>query len=123
MRCRPRGEFPRPHTQRRLAERQRHRWQGDETLDTTALVHEAYLRLVGDGKAMDPGSEAAAPDILEVFERLGGSVSHYFYGGAPGIPDEMATRMLQPGLPVLAKPNALWSSASRNCDTWMIDGR
>ena len=29
----------------RLAERQRRRWQGDETLDTTALVHEAYLRL------------------------------------------------------------------------------
>jgi RNA polymerase sigma factor (TIGR02999 family) len=30
----------------RLAERQRRRWQGDETLNTTALVHEAYLRLV-----------------------------------------------------------------------------
>lgn len=31
----------------RAAERQRQRWQGDETLNTTALVHEAYLRLVG----------------------------------------------------------------------------
>lgn len=30
----------------RAAERQRQRWQGDETLNTTALVHEAYLRLV-----------------------------------------------------------------------------
>ncbi len=29
----------------RLAERQRGRWQGDETLNTTALVHEAYLKL------------------------------------------------------------------------------
>ena len=29
-----------------LAERQRRRWSGDETLNTTALVHEAYLRLV-----------------------------------------------------------------------------
>jgi RNA polymerase sigma factor (TIGR02999 family) len=29
-----------------LAARHRHRWQGDETLNTTALVHEAYLRLV-----------------------------------------------------------------------------
>ena len=29
-----------------IAERQRRRWQGDETLDTTALVNEAYLRLV-----------------------------------------------------------------------------
>ncbi len=28
-----------------LAHRQRRRWQGDETLNTTALVHEAYLRL------------------------------------------------------------------------------
>jgi RNA polymerase sigma factor (TIGR02999 family) len=30
-----------------LAERQRRHWQGDETLDTTALVHEAYLKLAG----------------------------------------------------------------------------
>jgi len=29
-----------------LARRQRHRWRGDETLDTTALIHEAYLRMV-----------------------------------------------------------------------------
>ncbi|MEO8480013.1 MAG: ECF-type sigma factor [Gemmatimonadota bacterium] len=29
----------------RLAARQRQRWDGDETLDTTALVHEAYLKL------------------------------------------------------------------------------
>jgi RNA polymerase sigma factor (TIGR02999 family) len=31
----------------RLAERQRRRWEGDETLNTTALVHEAYFRLAG----------------------------------------------------------------------------
>lgn len=31
----------------RLARAQRHRWRGDEALDTTALVHEAYLKLVG----------------------------------------------------------------------------
>ena len=30
-----------------LAREQRRRWSGDETLDTTALVHEAYLRLIG----------------------------------------------------------------------------
>lgn len=29
----------------RLAGRQRNRWTGDETLNTTALVHEAYFRL------------------------------------------------------------------------------
>ena len=31
----------------RLAERQRRLWQGAETLNTTALVHEAYLKLSG----------------------------------------------------------------------------
>lgn len=31
----------------RLAQAQRRRWSGDSTLDTTALVHEAYLKLVG----------------------------------------------------------------------------
>jgi RNA polymerase sigma factor (TIGR02999 family) len=31
---------------RTVAHRQRQRWQGDQTLDTTALVHEAYLKLV-----------------------------------------------------------------------------
>lgn len=29
----------------RIASRQRQRWQGDETLDTTALIHEAWLKL------------------------------------------------------------------------------
>jgi RNA polymerase sigma factor (TIGR02999 family) len=29
-----------------IAGRQRGKWDGDETLDTTALVHEAYIRLV-----------------------------------------------------------------------------
>jgi RNA polymerase sigma factor (TIGR02999 family) len=33
-----------------LARRQRHRWRGDYTLDTTALVHEAYLKLAGQGR-------------------------------------------------------------------------
>lgn len=31
-----------------LAKQQRRNWSGDETLNTTALVHEAYLRLAGD---------------------------------------------------------------------------
>lgn len=31
----------------RLAHRQRQRWDGDLTLNTTALVHEAYLKLAG----------------------------------------------------------------------------
>jgi len=36
---------------RELAHRQRQGWQGDETLNTTALVHEAYLKLVDQRRA------------------------------------------------------------------------
>src|SRR5438874_2776170 len=36
------------HQLHELARQQRRRWSGDETLNTTALVHEAYLRLAGD---------------------------------------------------------------------------
>ncbi len=32
---------------RRLAHKRRREWRGEETLNTTALVHEAYLKLVG----------------------------------------------------------------------------
>lgn len=36
---------------RGLAHGHRRRWQGDDTLDTTALVHEAYLKLVDQERA------------------------------------------------------------------------
>ncbi len=42
---------------RALAHRQRRRWRGDFTLDTTALVHEAYLKLV-DQKELQLNSRA-----------------------------------------------------------------
>ncbi|HSK21223.1 MAG TPA: ECF-type sigma factor [Longimicrobiales bacterium] len=32
---------------RHVAHAQRRRWQGDDTLNTTALIHEAYIRLAG----------------------------------------------------------------------------
>lgn len=35
----------------RRARAQRRRWSGDQTLDTTALVHEAYLKLVDQSRA------------------------------------------------------------------------
>ena len=39
--------FPLVYTElQKLARRQRRRWHGDFTLNTTALVHEAYLKLV-----------------------------------------------------------------------------
>src|SRR5690606_15617641 len=36
---------------KRLARIQRSRWTGDDTMDTTALVHEAYFKLVGGREA------------------------------------------------------------------------
>src|SRR5690606_14741384 len=33
----------------RIARYQRARWKGNETLNATALVHEAYLKLLGNG--------------------------------------------------------------------------
>jgi len=36
---------------RAVAHGQRQRWQGDNTLDTTALVHETYLKLVDQSRA------------------------------------------------------------------------
>jgi RNA polymerase sigma factor (TIGR02999 family) len=37
-----------------IARRQRRRWQGNATLDTTALIHEAYVKLVGlDGADLE----------------------------------------------------------------------
>jgi RNA polymerase sigma factor (TIGR02999 family) len=42
---------------RAAARRQRRRWHGDETLGTTALVHEAYLKLAG-GDRVDANGRA-----------------------------------------------------------------
>ena len=42
---------------RKIARWQRLRWQGEETLNTTALVHEAYLRL-SDGTSLDVTSRS-----------------------------------------------------------------
>ena len=38
---------------RAMAHQQRLRWQGEETLNTTALVHEAYIRLAGSSTQLD----------------------------------------------------------------------
>ena len=42
---------------RELARRQRRRWHGDYTLNTTALVHEAYLKLVDQERIGTDGRE------------------------------------------------------------------
>lgn len=48
-----------------LARSQRRRWDGNYTLDTTSLVHEAYLKLVGRGQ----GSWNDLPHFLAVAAR------------------------------------------------------
>jgi RNA polymerase sigma factor (TIGR02999 family) len=40
---------------RNLARQQRRRWHGDITLDTTALVHEVYLKLAGQEESRTKG--------------------------------------------------------------------
>ena len=42
----------------RLAHRQRQQWDGDLTLNTTALVHEAYLKLAGQQRAGEGGKRS-----------------------------------------------------------------
>lgn len=44
----------------RVARQQRARWRGNETLNATALVHEAYLKLVGNGASYENRSHFLA---------------------------------------------------------------
>lgn len=44
----------------RIARNQRARWNGNETLNATALVHEAYLKLVGGGAGYESRSHFLA---------------------------------------------------------------
>src|SRR3546814_527311 len=44
----------------RIARQQRARWKGNETLNATALVHEAYMKLVGGGGAYENRSHFLA---------------------------------------------------------------
>ena len=46
---------------RELAHRQRRAWQGDDTLNTTALVHEAYLKLMGQQQADGSQKPTSSP--------------------------------------------------------------
>src|SRR3546814_16594558 len=44
----------------RIARQQRARWKGNETLNATALVHEAYMKLIGGGGAYENRSHFLA---------------------------------------------------------------
>ena len=64
---------------RRLARKKRRRWKGDPSLRTTALAHEAYVKLVGDG------------------ERSWESRSHFFAVAAQALRQILVTRARRKG--------------------------
>lgn len=87
-----------------LARRQRRRWVGDHTLDTTALVHETYLKLVGrerldvEGRAHFFALAAKAMrHILCDYARdqgarkRGGGLERVTLGDAPGVSEPAAS--------------------------------
>jgi RNA polymerase sigma factor (TIGR02999 family) len=82
----------------RLARSQRRRWSGDHTLDTTALVHEAYLKLVGQpdaswndrGHFLAVAARAMRHLLVNYAERRraakrGGEASHLSLEEEPGV--------------------------------------
>jgi DNA-directed RNA polymerase specialized sigma24 family protein len=50
----------------RLASKQRNRWDGDETLNTTALVHEAYFRLADQSAPNKRGGRSPHVPLHEI---------------------------------------------------------
>jgi RNA polymerase sigma factor (TIGR02999 family) len=102
---------------------QRRRWEGDETLDTTGLVHEAYLRLV-DQSAPDWRNQAhflavAATAMRQILidyakrrraAKRGGGARHYvFHDIQVGLrspyeaSDEATKRVVRPHPPVAGR--------------------
>jgi RNA polymerase sigma factor (TIGR02999 family) len=105
---------------RRVARGQRLRWHGDTTLDTTALVHEAYLKLVA-GRSLEWSDRAhfmavaarAMRHILVNYAergrtaKRGGDALHVSLDEANPVPAEHADELL-------ALDEALLALASAN---------
>jgi RNA polymerase sigma factor (TIGR02999 family) len=89
---------------RRVARRQRDNWNGDNTLDTTALVHEVYLKLAGTEHV---GARTRVHFLRIASRAMRHILSNYSRdrrafkrgGAAPHIPLDM--------LPVAAQPEAI----------------
>jgi RNA polymerase sigma factor (TIGR02999 family) len=62
------------HELRSVARAHRRRWHGDETLGTTALVHEAYLKLAGQE---NPGTESRAHFLAVAGKAMRHVLSNY----------------------------------------------
>ena len=88
---------------RRLAGRQRNRWEGDETLNTTALVHEAWFRLADQSSPNWQNrahflsvAAAAMRQILIDYSKRKHAAKRG--GGAPHLPlHELEAALLEPG--------------------------
>ena len=96
-----------------LAAQQRQRWRGDETLNTTALVHEAYLRLVDQTAPqwqsrphfLAVASKAMRQILLDYAKRTRAAKRG---GGAPRVPlHEVETALKGGGDPSDARSEAL----------------
>jgi RNA polymerase sigma factor (TIGR02999 family) len=62
----------------RLAHAQRRRWVGNETFDTTVLVHEAYLKLLGPNAESASGEEPTGDDETAADSGRWSSRRHFF---------------------------------------------
>jgi RNA polymerase sigma factor (TIGR02999 family) len=93
---------------RQLAHRQRKRWTGDHTLNTTVLIHEAYLKLAGaDAQRFEnrshfyaTASKAMRHILINYAEqrhaaKRGGDAAHVSLDEAQPITDETAEELLQ----------------------------
>jgi RNA polymerase sigma factor (TIGR02999 family) len=97
---------------RALAHRQRLRQGGAETLNTTALVHEAYLKLAGraDGRYEDRlhffrVAARVMRDVLVDYARAQRAAKR---GGAPALPlDALRLAVAEQAAPILALDEAL----------------
>lgn len=92
---------------RRLAHARRREWRGEETLNTTALVHEAYLKLVGQhapnwqhrGQFFAAASRAMRQILINYAQmrraaKRGGGKPHVSLESVPIASDEAAEELL-----------------------------
>ncbi|HET9582239.1 MAG TPA: ECF-type sigma factor [Gemmatimonadota bacterium] len=113
----------------RAAERERRRWEGDETLNTTALVHEAYLKLVDQATPQWVGrahflavASTAMRQILINYAKRRSTAKRG--GGTPPIPlHEIEAALKGDGDPAEARDEALAALGDSLRRLEALDGR
>ncbi|MFK8051769.1 MAG: ECF-type sigma factor [Woeseiaceae bacterium] len=93
---------------REIARAQRRRWAGNHTLDTSALVNEAYLKLAGHqlsdfknrGHFFATAARAMRQVLINYAERMasakrGGGVDHATLSGVAGLPSHSFEELLE----------------------------